>query len=558
MAHRISIDRIGAAGPLTLEIGDGDRVFVVGPNGAGKSSLVNVLASNFNRFARVNWAHRQNVLADSTLNLTPSQRQHLARDLQSWDMTTQARVRDGFSDSRPRAALYDLINASDTLSRDIARAWRSHDDDALRLLGSRLDPIERLNGILKAAALPIVLQVSDARQLQARKGASAWFPAGELSDGERSAILLAADILGAPSQTVLLLDEPERHLHRSISAPLLRELFDSRPDCAFVITTHDLSLILQHAGSRVLLLRDCQIHRSGGVSWDLDILETNAPIDDDLKRIILGARSVLLFVEGDASSLDMALYRILFPTVTVAARGGCQEVMATVRSLRGIGTLHWLDAFGIVDRDGRDEEEIATLRDQGIHVLPVCTVESLYYHPEAIRLVARQQATNFGCESETLAAEAEARALDALKACRKSLIEARCRWAMEQDVLASLWQGEGPWHSSAINLPINPAAMLAAEGTVFDDLIANKDLVGLVARYGIKRTGFAAAVARALRFREVGDYPEALRARLKADAAARETLIRLFGDLPQLLAEATDPVRRSQRASASPPAAAPG
>jgi hypothetical protein len=254
----------------------------------------------------------------------------------------------------------------------------------------------------------------------------------------------------------------------------------------------------------------------------------------------------------------MALYRILFPNVTVEARGGCHEVIATVRSLRAISELHWLAAYGIVDRDGRSEEEIERLRQMGIHVLPVSTVESLYYHPKAIRLVADQQAATFDCDGASLAADAEARALEEIEKCRESMIHARCRPALEQDVLASLWQGEGPWHSSAINLPINPAAMLAAEGTVFDDLLANKDLVGLVARYGIKKTGFAAAVAQALRFQKLDHYPEALRARLKADAAARETLIRLFGDLPQLLAEATDPVRRAERALVGPAAAAAG
>lgn len=417
MAHRISIDRIGPSGSLTLEIGDGDRLFVVGPNGAGKSSLVNALASNVNRTARVSWAHRLNVLADSTLNLTPSERQDVARYLQTWDMNRGARVRDGYSDSRPRAALFDLINASDMLAREIARAWRSNDQDSLKNLGSKLDPIEKLNGILKAAAFPIVLQVSEAKQLQARKWESAWFPAGELSDGERSAVLLSADVLGAPDGTLFLIDEPERHLHRSIAAPLLGELFASRPDCAFVIATHDFSLVLDHTGCRVLLLRDCQFHPGGGTSWDLDVLETNSPIADELKRIILGARSTLLFVEGHAGSLDMGLYRILFPKITVEARGCCQDVMATVRSLRGIEKLHWLDAFGIVDRDGRSEEDIAGLRAEGIHVLPVSTVESLYYHPEAIRLVACQQATNFGCDGEALAAEAETRALAELK-CR--------------------------------------------------------------------------------------------------------------------------------------------
>jgi hypothetical protein len=282
------------------------------------------------------------------------------------------------------------------------------------------------------------------------------------------------------------------------------------------------------------------------------------PIADEDKRTILGARSVLLFVEGDADSLDMALYRILFPNVTVEARGGCHQVVATVRSLRAISELHWLAAFGIVDRDGRNEEEIKGLRQMGIHVLPVCTVESLYYHPDAIRLVADQQATTFGCDGKALAAEAKARALDEFNKCRKRLIEPRCRSAAEQGVHAALRLDDAFWQSSSVTLPVDPAAILAKEETIFDGLIAEKDLVGLVARYGIKRTGVAAAVQQALRFQKVDDYAKALRARLKADGTARATLIRLLGDLPQILADASDPEQRAARASASPAVAAAG
>jgi hypothetical protein len=215
------------------------------------------------------------------------------------------------------------------------------------------------------------------------------------------------------------------------------------------------------------------------IRWDLDVLDGDFPIADEEKRTLLGARSVLLFVEGEDRSLNMALYRILFPTVTVAVHDGSRAVEAAVRSLRAIETLHWLDAFGIVDRDGRSEEEVARLRAEGIHVLPVPTVESLYYHPQAIRLVAERQAAIFGCDGSEWAAEAESRALAALKERRAHLIEARCRSALEQQVLASLRQKERPWQSSEITLQVHPAAMLAREGARFDELMGSKDLVGL-------------------------------------------------------------------------------
>ena len=42
------------------------------------------------------------------------------------------------------------------------------------------------------------------------------YGAAELSDGERNALLISAEILTAKDGTLLIIDEPERHLHRSI------------------------------------------------------------------------------------------------------------------------------------------------------------------------------------------------------------------------------------------------------------------------------------------------------------------------------------------------------
>lgn len=223
--------------------------------------------------------------------------------------------------------------------------------------------------------------------------------------------------------------------------------------------------------------------------------------------------------------------------------------MATVRSLRAIETLHWLDAFGIVDGDGRSEDDIARLKSDGIWVLPVCTVESLYYHPDVIRLIAEQQGKNLGAEGGELAQEAERRAFAALRQERERLIVARCKSEVEMQTLGKIWEGCGPWQLSRIDLPINPHAILVEEGKLFDQLIGDKDLVSLVARYGIKNTGFGAGVASALRFQKAAHYPQAVCARLKADDAARKAVITLFGDLPHALSEATKPDRRAKRAS---------
>ena len=71
-------------------------------------------------------------------------------------------------------------------------------------------------------------------QTRPSKNGSPPYSIAELSDGERNSLLIAASILTMKSESLVLIDEPERHLHRSIISPLLQHLFSSRSDCAFI------------------------------------------------------------------------------------------------------------------------------------------------------------------------------------------------------------------------------------------------------------------------------------------------------------------------------------
>lgn len=110
-----------------------------------------------------------------------------------------------------------------------------------------MQPIKIINELLKLSALPIEISVQQNEQLFASKLGGPPYSIAELSDGERNAPLIAAEVLTAQAGILFLIDEPERHLHRSIISPLLTLLFERRTDCAFVISTHDsfcLSTIL--------------------------------------------------------------------------------------------------------------------------------------------------------------------------------------------------------------------------------------------------------------------------------------------------------------------------
>ncbi|WP_442947933.1 AAA family ATPase [Nostoc sp.] len=55
----------------------------------------------------------------------------------------------------------------------------------------------------------------ESAQVVASKCGGTPYSIAELSDGERNALLIAANVLTVKNGTLVLIDEPERHLHRS-------------------------------------------------------------------------------------------------------------------------------------------------------------------------------------------------------------------------------------------------------------------------------------------------------------------------------------------------------
>ena len=59
---------------------------------------------------------------------------------------------------------------------------------------------------------------------------------------------------------------------------------------------------------------------------------------------------------------------------------------------------HDIKAFGLIDRDDREDQETDKLANDDIYVLDAYSVESLYYCREAFEAVAYSLQDFFGCE----------------------------------------------------------------------------------------------------------------------------------------------------------------
>ena len=200
-----------------------------------------------------------------------------------------------------------------------------------------------------------------------------------MSDGERAAFYLIGQTLMAPENSLIIFDEPELHIHRSIMSTLWDELEALRTACAFVVISHDLEFIASRNGSK-FVLKDYAPDKG----WTIEDVPEDSDFGEELTTLILGSRKPVLFVEGEKESLDRSLYRACFPDFTFIPKGSCQDVIHSVASMRGNPTLHRVQCAGLIDADHKSDEDKRHLEGKGIYTLPVCEIENLFLLPEVL------------------------------------------------------------------------------------------------------------------------------------------------------------------------------
>ncbi|MCA3560631.1 MAG: AAA family ATPase [Aestuariivirga sp.] len=503
--------------PDEVLLNPGDVVFVMGENGAGKSSLLQrIFATHWHSARRIS-AHRQNWLYSNLSALSAADRNNAGQNINHHDTTPHSRWRDDYSTQRPQITLYDLVDAQNARGRGIAAAADAGDLNEVQRLSKERAPLSTINLLMQKSNLPIELSIGSSGEVLASKNGSYPYSVAELSDGERNAVLICADVLTAKHGTLLLVDEPERHLHRSIISPLLTALFNTRPDCTFVVSTHDVTLAIDNPDSRTLLLQSCQYAPNGIVAWDYKLFGPEHGISEETKKAILGARRRLLFVEGRERSLDLSLYRILFPNMTIVPKQNCREVIQSVVGLRSSKSLHWLEVFGLIDGDQRTPVEIEELRSKGVYTLPLYSIESVYYHPKIFEGVAERKCQITGDDKELVVENGKAAAIASLRNHRTRLCHKVVSRSITHRIFASLQTQDAIEKRDVITFRVDTGELLKREEERFDRLIEEKNLDGLLSIYPLRETQALGLMAGSLGLR-LSEYEKAVRKLLLEDS----------------------------------------
>jgi hypothetical protein len=533
---RWDVPGVGGRGPVHVEARAGRSTVVVGANGSGKSALGLWMQQHNGGFSGIRRliAHRKLWFQHAGPGIAAAQHASMRSNMVEWSRQGESRYLDHADGHRASMVLFDILARVNHENAQMVAMYRT--GASRQVVEAQWGPplLDRLNGLFRAAGLAIELRLAEAQTLNAVNSMSGTeYPIFQMSDGEKSALLLAGEVLTTPAGSVYIVDEPERHLHRSISAGLVEAIIADRPDSHFVVLTHDLELAaaLGGPGGKVYSLTSCTWTAQGVDGWELFPVEASAEIPEAARLAILGGRRDLLFIEGDRHSLDLRLYKLLFPNWTLFPAGNCDQVIRAVTGLRTSQSHHWLSARGIVDGDGRSEAEKSSLHARGILALPVSEVENLYYSDVVINAVGARQAEAVDESADTLTKQAREIALHALRdhGTPERLAAALALSALRRRVLEELPTSIDTTSASVtVSFPSPYPEFLSRINALLDA----GDLEGLIRLVPIRDTALRDRVARSLRFQKAADYEAAARVRIRDDAALAAEMRSLIGPMP--------------------------
>ena len=522
---------------VRINIKDNTRLFIVGPNGSGKSALMQHIAVSVSDKIRRITAHRKTWMESSTIDITSQARRQIDDQSTNQDRDVELRWKDKNSQTQIISVLFDLVANDNDQARRIAQHVRANNTkSAERIANEEPSIFDQINRLLALAGLTVEIENSRGEELLARRTDTIQqYSLAQMSDGERNAVILAANVLTVDPGTILLIDEPERHLHRAVIEPFLTALFAQRTDCPFIVATHDIALPIANPNASVLIVSSCQWNGNEPSSWDAKLLPENTDLPEDIKRAVLGSRKKILFVEGDSQSLDITLYGVLFPGLSVHPVGGCDDVIKAVDGLRNSAGLHDVEAFGLIDGDNREPKEKERLARRNIFSLKAYSVESVYYCSDAIDAIAYRQAESLGSDANQMIKDATTAALNTLR--QSGLADRMAARYCDRKVREYIQSQMPDWKSIPDNATISLEVgdWYRNELAHFDNLLSNEDLATLIERYPIRDSEVPGSIVGALQLKNIKQYEAMLIARAQADTNLADKLRQRIGALTDAL-----------------------
>ncbi len=482
-------------------------IVIIGANGSGKSRLgikIEEASANSHRIG----AQRSLVFAEEiavrSANVAESFVQFGAYTAEpSWseDQRHQNAIQNRRSSrwgSRPESHL--LNDFDHVLSLLVAYEYAQNAEFKKQFKGgtnpkeyptSHLDRVQRVwNLVMPHRQIEIV----DNRLRASHSSSTATYHALGMSDGERVAFYLIAQAMCVPKDALIIVDEPEIHLHKAIQASLWNAIESERADCSFIYITHDLDFAASRIDATKIWVREYD-----GSKWKWDIISEIDGFPSELVLEILGSRKPILFVEGTKSSIDTQLYRRIYPDFYVIPREGCGKVVESTIALNQASGFHSQNAFGIVDRDYRADAQIARLLKDKVSTTHVAEAENGICMPCIVCAAAR----HLGQDEEVILQKVIDTSFSLLQTQLESQVKERATQEFRHSLSGFSSKGTRSREEfldalSKFKGEINGERFYDEARAKYDDAIGSRDYEGLLQLFNNK--GLEDAIAKAIGF----------------------------------------------------------
>ena len=271
------------------------------------------------------------------------------------------------------------------------------------ILNSYPDPLEKYQNIFADALPGKQLQKIDPaspREFQYKDRSGQTLNFSSLSSGEQEIIKILFDVARKDiKHSVIIVDEPELHLHPTLTFQLVESLKNIGDHTnQFIFLTHSSDLISTYYATGDVYFIDSSQDGSNQAHRLIDLTNDHQSIipliGQNLGLFAVGKK--LVFVEGEASSIDRLAYQkiaqVIDPEIRVIPVGSVLNIM-TLNSIEEQirKAIFGIDLYMIRDRDGLDHAQISDLeRNRRIRCLRRRHIEDYFLDEEVLFKVAKR------------------------------------------------------------------------------------------------------------------------------------------------------------------------
>ena len=352
---------------------------IIGANGSGKSSLINELRKNNINEIFILPAQKLLYFISNINDRNGITKEKYIQHLKEVDIKYDtidlypSRIENDFSNTF--SELITLLVKDYT--NIVTRRSRKEKDLPLTLW----DRVEQIwNKIFPEISFHLE---PDNRVVEVEKNGSKYSING-LSDGERCILFYIGNVLLAPEDSYIIVDEPETFLNAAIYNELWDLLISERLDCQFIFASHNMDFVQSRTNASYMWCKKFE----APYNLDYQILEESQEMPFSLLTEVSGTKKPILFCEGTKTSIDYQIYSKLFSDFCfVKPVQGHKQVIQYTKAYNKLKELYGNIAYGIIDYDWMDEARIESYKKKNIFVLPFNEIEMLLVDEEMVNSV---------------------------------------------------------------------------------------------------------------------------------------------------------------------------